>query len=89
MTRAVSSGGIVLEILDQSAWLRTLKKDLGLALVDFATTVHWESGPLGGGIIWPLHALEKGEKASSFAAALWMGITHSAHKARSARQKLI
>ena len=36
----VEGGSIILEELDQRAWLRTFVKDLGLAFVDTAATVH-------------------------------------------------
>ena len=39
----IERGRIVLEILDQGAGLRTLVKDLGLALVDLAAASHWRS----------------------------------------------
>ncbi len=37
----VEGGGIILEKLDQRARLRPFVKDLGLALVNTAATVHW------------------------------------------------
>ena len=38
---AVAGGGVVLEILDESARLRALVEILGLALINLPTAVHW------------------------------------------------
>jgi hypothetical protein len=59
----VEGGGIVLEELDQRAWLGSLVQNLGLALVDTAATVHCDCslvvGALGisasGSISWRPH----------------------------------
>src|SRR5690606_16024115 len=63
---AVAGGGVVLEILNQSARLGTLEQDLGLALIDFASTVHLESVAIERWVDWAASCARTGQESKAF-----------------------